>query len=53
MNGCSTDYLVMSLERLLGKAFRLFQANSGLPVVAASAVVRNCGLDTLMCLGAK
>lgn len=53
MNGGRAWNWVVSLEGLLGKAFRLFHSGSGLSVVAGLVVLRDCGLDTLLYLGAK
>jgi hypothetical protein len=44
---------VVSLEGLLGKAFGLTQAGFGLLVGGGAVILRNGGLDTLLCLGAK
>lgn len=53
MNGGRVWNWVVSLEELLCKAFRLVLAGTGWPVAAGSVVLRNGGLDTLLCLGAK
>ena len=44
---------VVSLEGLLGKAFGLTPAGFGLLVGGGAVILRNGGLDTLLCLGAK
>lgn len=50
---CKADNPVMSLERLLSKAFGPLPANDGVLTVARPGILRTCGLDTLLCLGAK
>jgi len=44
---------MMSLERLLDKAFKLLKADAGVSPIVGPGILRNCWLDTLLYLGAQ